>query len=173
MSHLSTWQPCHVDQIMDQTFWKQVLTMRYCRGGNWQWDIVVVGGSGMTAHMWRCLRNSNFRHSFHSQTGTKFCKIYFGIHRWPDVMQNHEGLHNICKEGFILVSVNQGGIYGLYCQRQFPDLWRNLTGEMTKPLVSPHNSHIVGEETSLDNIWKRLQVDQSRLLSSKSSQKYL
>ena len=107
MSHLSTrqpWiiflygshgQPCHVDQIMDQTFWKQVLTMRYCRGGNWQWDIVVVGGSGMTAHMWRCLRNSNFRHSFHSQTGTKFCKIYFGIHRWPDLMQNHEGLHNI------------------------------------------------------------------------------
>ena len=55
----------NVDQVADEMVWKQDLTMRYCRGGNW--DIMVVGGTGMTTRMWR-LRNSNFRCEFHSQT---------------------------------------------------------------------------------------------------------
>ena len=55
------------DQVADEMVWKQDLTMRYRRGGNWQWDIMVVGGTGMTTRMWR-LRNSNFRPEFHSQT---------------------------------------------------------------------------------------------------------
>ena len=57
----------NVDQVADEMVWKQDLTMRYRRGGNWQWDIMVVGGTGMTTRMWR-LRNSNFRCEFHSQT---------------------------------------------------------------------------------------------------------